>query len=232
MGWQRGLVVACVVAWASACRGGDGGGGGPGGHCPRRLVADRDELPPLLAELSWTSLGPYGPRDRLAITDDLWTTAEIVLEGQNLDVPFDCGVRIDCRSEVRFLMEEPVAGVTLEGPADGEIVWLPDRPILRARLGTSLRLRPVLYDTHPDRYNFVPLVLVLPSCTRACAPGSTRCADDAVCYEEGEASCLSCDRSGPEACACAGLDEGAACDWFSSGDLVTDGSCAQGECVW
>jgi hypothetical protein len=229
------LVIALLLA--AGC-GDDGGQASsttsstlPPLECPDPVtIASTEELVAVLAATSWENLGGYtsGP---LPITPDLVVVGTVVLEAADLPIPQTCLDRSDCSRKGGFRIGVPVAGVLAEGEAEGSCITG------FARLTFSdvtFRLRPVLYDTHPCAYNFVPLVAVVGACGAPCREGQLLCPVDGVCYEAGSAFCRLCEGATKESCACRGaqgpLAEGASCTYWQSGDVECVGACRQGVC--
>jgi hypothetical protein len=204
----------------------------PSLECPAPVtVSSLEDLLAVLAATPWEGLGGYtsGP---LPISPDLVVVGTVVLEASDLPVPEDCLIRPDCSSQGGFRMGVAVPGVAAEGEAEGPCVSGFARLTLT---DATLRLRPVLYDTHPCEFNFVPMVAVVPPCDSPCGEGQILCPLDGVCYEAGEAFCRLCEGGTKEVCSCRGaegpLGEGASCRYWQSGDVECVGTCRQGVCA-
>ena len=127
-----------------------------------------------------------------------------------------------------------VQGKDIPTPSLKHLAKLSGAAAIEALSLTAFRLRAVLFDTHPELYNFVPLLQVLPPCSTDCGAQERRCDLDRVCYPAGEPTCLRCSTLPVEVCACQ-LSTGPAppgqeCDFFVSGDVMVSGACAGGEC--
>lgn len=199
--------------------------------CPDPVSVDSAEgLVAALAALSWEGSGAYtsGP---LPITPDLVVVGTVVLDAAALPIPANCLERADCRPEGAFSTRMALPGAVLDGEAGLDCGSGAARLTLT---DATVRLRPLLRDTHPCRYNFVPLVQVVPPCGSPCAEGQALCPADGVCYEVGTGFCQACEGGSKEACACRGpegpLEEGASCSYWQSGDVRCDGTCRQGTC--
>jgi len=230
------LAVVVLVGLLGGC--GDDGGATtaatttlPPLECPDPItVSSSEDLVAVLAATPWEGLGGYtsGP---LPVTSDLVVSGTVVLEAADLPIPADCLGRSDCPAVGGFRMGRAVPGVLLEGEVD---LGCTDGASRMTLTNTTLRLRPVLYDTHPCRYNFVPLVTVVPPCGTACESDQTLCPVDGACYATGGSYCRLCQGGSKEACACQGpagpLPEGASCTYWQSGDVQCGGRCRQGVC--
>ena len=162
----------------------------------------------------------------LPITPDLVITGTIALDASTLPVTNDCLTRSDCSPQAGLILDAGVAGAVGEGDANLACGDSYARILLT---GTTVRLRPYLRDTHPCRFNFTPVVEILPACGTACSEGQRMCPVDGVCYGMGVGYCQACEGGTKEACACQGpegpLEEGAACSYWQSGDVRCDGTC-------
>lgn len=235
---RRAWVPMLVLVIALGACGGDDGGASttasttlPPLECPDPVaIGSTEDLVAVLAATSWVGMGGYtsGP---LPITPDLVVSGTVVLESSDLPIPQGCRDRSDCSPEGGFRMGIPVTGVVAEGEALGSCV---DGYARLTITDTTLRLRPVLYDTHPCRYNFVPIVTVAPPCGTACGEGSRICPYDGSCYAAGDVFCRLCTGGSREVCACQGpegpREEGASCSYWQSGDVQCVGTCRQGSC--
>jgi hypothetical protein len=199
--------------------------------CPTPVeVASGDELVAALGRLEWAGLGPYSS-GTLPITPDILVSGTVVIVGREIPLPEGCAQRIDCLAVAAFQMGQPVPGVALTGPiepggaGDGSVLTLTD---------ATLRLRPVMYDMHPGRYNAVPLIAILPPCGSPCPSGQLLCPADGSCYPPGESYCRFCQGKDKEQCACEApegpLLEGSYCQFWQSGDVLCPGTCQQGAC--
>lgn len=225
-----------VVVIGAGCADDDGGGSSttvslPPLDCPEPVVvSSAEELVAALALLEWQGQGNY-TSGCLPVTPDLIISGTVVLEADDLPVPADCLDRSDCRPEAAFREVSGVAGATVAGDAGFDCAAGFTRLTL---VDTTVRLRPMLLDTHPCRYNFVPLVAVLPPCGTPCGEGQELCPVDGVCYSAGTRFCQSCEGGTKEACACRGpegpLADGSPCSYWQSGDVRCEGVCRQGAC--
>ncbi|MFH1330916.1 MAG: hypothetical protein ABIJ48_09745 [Actinomycetota bacterium] len=234
------LATAVVVLAAVAAGCGDDGGGTSSSstttllplQCPNPVtVTSAEDLVAVLTATAWAGLGSYtsGP---LPITPDLVVVGTIVLDASALPVPEDCRGRADCSPQAGLRVDLPVDGVVAEGDANLECGDAYSRVIFT---DTTVRLRPYLRDTHPCRFNFVPLVEVAPPCGSPCGEGQRLCPVDGVCYAAGTGFCQACEGGAKEACACRGpegpLEDGSDCSYWQSGDVLCDGTCRQGVCA-
>jgi len=232
------LLVMAAVMLAAGC-GDDGGTSSsstttttlPPLQCPDPIaVSSVEDLVAVLAATAWEGRGAYtsGP---LPITPDLVVAGTVVLEAADLPIPENCLSRPDCQPNAGFRTGVSVPGVLADGVAD----FTCSDGFARLTLSdTTVRLRPFLRDTHPCRYNFVPLVEVAPPCGSPCGDGQALCPVDGVCYAVGTGFCQACEGGTKEACACRGpegpLEEGASCSYWQSGDVRCDGTCRRGTC--
>ena len=239
VGRKGAIALGLTFALVAGC--GDGGGDAsssttsttlPPLECPEPItITSSEDLVAVLAATSWDSLGEYtsGP---LSITADLVVSGTVTLEAADLPIPQDCLDRSDCSPAGGFWVGAPVTGVVGEGEAQGSCVTGSARLTIT---DATLRLRPVLYDTHPCEYNFVPFVEVVGPCGSPCGEGAELCPYDGACYQAGATFCRLCTGGDKEACACWGpegpLDEGASCSYWQSGDVKCIGTCRQGTCA-
>jgi hypothetical protein len=238
----RRIVALVMVLAISGC--GDGGGTSgndtsPGAttgtyQCPEPIqIDDATEVAGLLAAMEWRASGPYGG-GVLAITPDLVVAGTVVLESAAVPVPDSCLGRDDCLHAVGFA-GAPLQGVTLDGSPEGDFIGLAGRLTLT---DTTVRLRPVMVDTHPGPANYVPSVRVLEPCGTPCSEWSAACPADGICYDtrgDSSAFCLFCEGKGAQQCACSAtpgtVPDGEPCSYFESGDVICSGTCRDGTCV-
>ena len=200
--------------------------------CPDPIaVSSTADLVAALEATPWRGVGGY-TSGSVPITPDLVVTGTVTLEAADLPIPPDCLGRSDCRPQGGFSAGHPVQGVLLEGEVDLDCATGFSRLTVT---NATLRLRPALRDTHPCRYNFIPLVAVDSPCGTACDPGTLMCPLDGSCYAAGDIYCRLCEGGTRQACACRGpegtLPEGASCTYWESGDVRCDGTCRQGACA-
>jgi hypothetical protein len=192
-------------------------------------VSSAEDLVAALAALAWEGSGAYtsGP---LPITPDLVVAGTVVLDAADLPIPADCLDRRDCPPRGGFWAGS-VAGVVAEGDAGLTCTSASARVTFT---DTTLRLRPLLRDTHPCVFNYVPVVQVEPPCGSPCSEGQAMCPADGACYAAGAGFCQACEGGTKEACACRGpegpLAEGTACAYWQSGDVQCTGICRDGAC--
>jgi hypothetical protein len=203
-------------------------------RCPAAVDATtREQMLTELAKLQFQALGPYTSA-HLPITPDIRVSGTITLTSADIPAPAGCAARDDCRKEVYFAVMGAVPGVTTAAadPMYGEGYW-GQVTITSA----TVRLRPVLYDMHPSRYNFIPVVLVYPTCEVECGEGALKCAEDGVCYGIGGRFadyCRLCLAQSKEVCACftpsGQAGDGTDCQYMVSGDVMCNGICQDGIC--
>lgn len=135
-----------------------------------------------------------------------------------------------CRVPVRFRVNEPVAGVRVDGDTAAR-----EGIRLQVKAGSRFRLRQRVLEFHPETPYYDPLITIEPACTLACKSGERRCPATGLCVsEQGDGYCLSCTgRSRPE-CACrtaqdALKPDSTSCS-FLSGDYFPTGTCRAGRC--
>lgn len=203
-------------------------------ECPEPIeIGDAADVTGLLGAMEWRGSGPYGG-GVLPITPDLVVTGTVVLESATVPVPESCLGRSDCLHAVGFSGPQ-LDGVTLDGSPEGDFIGLAGRLTLK---DTTVRLRPVMVDTHPGPANFVPVVRVLEPCGTPCVASSAMCPADGVCYDtrgDSSAFCLFCEGKGAPECACSAtpgtVPDGEACSYFVSGDVICTGTCRDGACL-
>ncbi len=203
-------------------------------QCPDPIdVEAATDITALLAEMVWRGAGPYGG-GVLSITPDLIVSGTVTLESATVTVPESCLGRSDCLHAVGFSAPE-LDGVTLDGSPEGDFIGLAGRLTLT---DVTIRLRPVMIDTHPGPANYVPAVRVLEPCGTPCGPAAATCPADGVCYDtRGNPSsfCLFCEGKRAEECACSAtpgtVPDGEPCSYYISGDVICTGTCESGTCV-
>jgi hypothetical protein len=203
-------------------------------ECPDPIgVDDVGDITGILAEMQWKGAGPYGG-GVLPVTPDLVVTGTVIVESADVPVPESCLGRNDCLHAVGFSGPQ-TDGVALDGSPEGDFIGLAGRLTLS---DTTVRLRPVMLDTHPGPANSVPSVRVLEPCGTPCGPSAATCPADGVCYDtrgESSAFCLFCEGKGAQECACSAtpgtVPDGESCSYFVSGDVVCTGTCRDGTCV-
>lgn len=242
---RRVAVVGAVLVLTSAC-GADPDAGGTGEtttptvtttfvlECPEPVaVEEAADITALLDTLEWGTSGPYGGGP-LPITPDLVVRGTVVLESGEVPVPESCLGRPDCLHEAGFASSE-LRGVTLDGSPEGDFLGLAGRLTLT---DTTIRLRPVMVDTHPGPANYVPTIRILEPCGTPCGSAASMCPADGVCYDTSRSPssfCLFCEGKAAPECACSAtpgtVPDGEACSFFRSGDVICAGRCRSGTCV-
>lgn len=190
----------------------------------------------LASSLGWTWIGPYASTN-IPVTVDLQVEGTLELFSTDLPVPDQCLNRIDCRHEVSFYIRpnDEVNGAMLTGQTDEELPWLKDQFGLTLT-DTTVRLRFVVFDTHPEAYNFVPMVQVLPACATTCGENQQECPIDRACYSTISSEyCRLCETKTKEECGCwepTGMAaDNTECSYMVSGDVMCGGICESGVCM-
>jgi hypothetical protein len=211
--------------------GGISGGTRQAATAPIR-VRTKKELLAVLAKLRWNMVGPYSSKHP-ALSPDVRVIGTITLLPGDVPVPDLCGKRDDCRQSVAVdLTRQGVQGVActrkekvLWHDVCGEVTFS----------DTTIRFQGVMTDTHPARWNFIPLLHVLPAASAPCAKGEFRCPADMTCLRSYSEYCRLCLGLAKETCACRGpkgpLPDGSECSYMISGDVIGLGACVKGECV-
>jgi hypothetical protein len=203
--------------------------------CPEAItVTEADDVFSAVAAAGWGSLGPYSSGVQ-PITADLVVQGTLTLQAADFAVPTGCSGRDDCRATAMFVLRGAPAGVT--GAGEDPQAWLGGFPSLVVTDAT-IRLRPLVTDTHPSEYNFVPMLHVLPACGTDCGAGDERrlCPADGACYDVGRggAYCRLCLGRDKQDCACWTTDgpqeDGESCWFMVSGDAMCAGTCRGGTC--
>ena len=136
-----------------------------------------------------------------------------------------------CRVPVRFRVNEPVAGVKVDGESQAR-----EGIRLQVKAGARFRLRQRVLEFHPETPYYDPIITVEPTCDVACKAGERRCPATGLCAStEHDGSCLSCSGLTRPECACRNAEgqlkpEGTSCT-FLSGDYFPSGTCKQGRCT-
>lgn len=203
-------------------------------QCPDPIpIDDAADIVGLLAGMEWKGVGPYGG-GVLPITPDLVVDGTVTVDGAAVPLPESCLGRSDCLHAVGF-SGGALEGLALDGSPEGDFIGLAGRLTLT---NTTVRLRPVMVDTHPGPANYVPSVEVVEPCGTPCGSSAATCPADGVCYDtrgESSAFCLFCEGKGAQECACSAtpgtVPDGEPCSYFQSGDVICSGACRDGTCV-
>ncbi len=201
--------------------------------CPAPiLVDDPSDVVGALAAVEWRGLGGYSS-GAVPMTPDLEVSGTVVVSAAVVPVPVSCRERSDCHDGASFVMSVPIPGVKLGGTAGAD--FQPGAATLTLT-DTTVRLRPVLRDTHPGPYNAIPVVIVEQSCAMPCPTGTEKCPVDGACYALGDLFCRLCEGRSAAECACrqpegGALVDGEECDFQVSGDVICAGECRFGVCV-
>jgi hypothetical protein len=194
-------------------------------------VTTREGLLGVLSQIEFGSVGPYTSA-HLPISKDIQVRGTVSLTSSDVPVPATCQSRDDCQHAVVFDHGVGIAGVVFAA-RDADAGWAPGYPGVTLT-DTTIRLRPLLEDYHPWRYNFIPVVSVMPPCTSPCSASARKCPWDGVCYGEQQ-YCRLCEALSNEVCACRTLGgttiaDGGACSFMVSGDVRCQGHCVAGRC--
>ena len=198
------------------------------------VVATAEDVMAALSDIPYNYLGPY-TFSRPVVSSDLQVEGTVTFDGSDFLVPQSCLDRSDCRHEVYFWVSEPLPGITPVGE-DVDLPWFEDSPSITVT-DALFRLRPLLYDTHPEAFSYVPVLEVLPACDVPCGDNAFKCPEDNVCYDTADFTgeyCRLCLEMSIEHCACWTLTGQEAdeteCMFMVSGDVLCSGQCTDGLC--
>lgn len=192
------------------------------------VITTKASLITAIEAIPWGGLASYssGP---LPLSGDLRIQGTVSLNSLDLALPPTCDAGVSyCRQEVLFSNRDEVAGVNVSGetaPGGAKNITFAD---------VTVRVRPVVVDTHPSPYVATPVVQILAPCGADCGQDRS-CPSDRVCYGPSE-YCRHCDNQTREICACFTFDgpqeDGTEC-WFAvSGDVLCQGECRDGTCEY
>lgn len=208
---------------------------GPGvvGAAPDEAVRidDAGSLTAVVRALTWDREGPYTART-MHISKDLQITRKVTLPAKDIPVPEACLKRDDCRKAITMVIPKDMAGAECVKTED----VMGTRHCIEAVFleKSTFRIRAKLVDTHPWKYNFIPVVEFIGASTHACKPGELKCPGDNTCWKNFNGYCRYCLGVPVERCACRNengqLPDKTACTFFISGDMVCVGKCRDGLC--
>lgn len=167
----------------------------------------------------------------LPASGDITARGTITLRSTDVAVPAGC--TSDCRQKVMFRLRGEPAGVTCLEPEH----WYDFTLCAGVTIAdTTVRVRPVIQDTHPSAFgNSSPVVDVLPACTAPCGSSQVACPATHTCWQTPRDQCAYCLGGDNEQCACwdgtAPLADGTHCAYFVSGDVEVSGTCVSGTCT-
>lgn len=190
-------------------------------------VCNPFQLLSILNSLKYEYHGPYSS-GHLPITEDIQISGTIVISSAQLEIPKECLDRLDCRHLVGFSDKYGADGINVITP--------PDRysPGILTLTNVRLRFRPLLIDTHPMQFNYVPVLQIMPPSDYECEDSQTRCEIDQVCYGRYQDYCQHCLALSQEECVCRDEEgifpDGTYCEFFISGDAIVMGECQDGKC--
>lgn len=194
------------------------------------------QLLDILNSLEYEYYGYYSS-GHLPITEDIQINGTVVISSAQLKIPKECLDRQDCRHSIGFSDEYGTDGISVI-PDLGYFNYPPGTLILT---NVKLRFRTLLIDTHPDQYNFVPVIQLMPSSDYECEESDVKCANDQVCYGTSDRFCSYCSYCqnclgiSHQECVCQDEDgkfpDGTFCQFFVSGDAIMMGECQDGECI-
>ncbi len=194
-------------------------------------VDNTGALTGIIRALNWDHEGPYTAR-ALNISKDIQVRRTVTLAAKDIAVPEACLKRDDCRKAVTLVIPKGMAGVQCVKTED----VMGARHCIEAVISekSMFRISAKLVDTHPWKYNFIPVVEFLEASTRACQPGEFQCVRDKTCWNNFNGYCRFCLGHPVEKCACLNekgpLPDKTSCMFFISGDMVCTGKCRDGQC--
>ena len=185
----------------------------------------------IVRALIWDREGPYTAQ-AMNLSKDIRVTQRITLAAKDMAVPEVCLKRDDCRKAVTMVIPKDMAGVECVKTED--VMGAPHCVEAVLSQNSTFRIRAKLLDTHPWKYNFIPVVEFTEASTHACKPGELQCLRDKTCWKNFNGYCRYCLARPVERCACQNekgpLSDGTSCTFFISGDMVCVGKCRDGLC--
>ncbi len=208
---------------------------GPGlaGAAPQETVriANAGSLTGVVRALAWDREGPYTAK-AMNISKDIQIVRKITLDAKDIAVPEACLKRDDCRKAITLVIPRGMAGVECLKTEDVMGARHCTEVVLSEK--STFRIRAKLVDTHPWKYNFIPVVEFIEASTHACEPGELQCPGDKTCWKSFNGYCRYCLGIPVEKCACrnekGALPDETVCTFFISGDMACMGRCRGGLC--
>ncbi len=194
-------------------------------------VDNLDKLVDIIRVLNWDREGPYTAQG-INITRDIEITRSVILTANDIPIPASCIKRDDCRHAVTMVIPADMKSIRCMKTED----VLGAQHCTQAQIleKATFRLRAKLIDTHPWKYNFVPVLEFVQASTQGCRQGELQCVKDKTCWKNFNMYCRYCLGLPVEKCACRSekglLPDRTACSFFISGDLVCSGKCRDGQC--
>lgn len=185
----------------------------------------------VIRALKWDREGPYTAQ-AMNISKDIQIMRKVTLAARDMAVPEACLKRDDCRKAITMVIPKGMAGVECVKTED----VMGTRHCIETVLSekSTFRIRAKLVDTHPWKYNFIPVVEFIEASTHACKPGELKCPGDKTCWKNFNGYCRHCLGIPVERCACQDekgpLPDKTQCTFFISGDMVCVGKCRDGLC--
>lgn len=228
------LMQACILFSILCLYSGDGSAEEKNTARPCGPAMKADSLKGLIGEiggLKWDYSGPYSARNS-GVSADIDVPGSLSLSAKDIPVPASCLKRDDCRHASVMVIPKGFKGITC---TQTENLLGVDYCVAAKLSKTTFRLRGKMIDTHPWKWNFIPVLEFLAPCSEPCKPGEFRCAADNTCRTGFNGYCRNCLELPAKNCACLNekgpLPEGTRCTWFISGDVICAGACRNGECV-
>jgi len=195
--------------------------------CGIIFVFDSSQLISILNSLEYEYLGP----GNLPITEDIQIIGTVTISSEQMDVPEECTDEYNyCRQSVGFEDKYGANGISLTPLSDD--YFYPSSSLTLTNV--KLRFRPLLINTGPWEYNFVPVIRLMPPSDHECEDTQTRCDIDQVCYDDYYSYCVYCLALSQSQCRCRDeneiFEDGTYC-LMTGGDIVVEGECQNGECI-
>jgi len=196
-----------------------------------QIVTHASQLLSILHSQDFGYLNPYSGGN-LPITDDIQVAGTVTISSLQIEVPEDCkGEYNYCRQSVGFEDNYGADGISLS-PLSSEYFYPPSSLTLT---NVRLRFRPLIINTGPWEYNFIPVIQLMPPSDHECDDTQTKCDVDEVCYDNYFSYCLYCLALSQEECACRDARGGIFADGTPcivvGGCIVSEGECQDGLCV-
>ena len=195
--------------------------------CDCMGVYSSSQLLSILNSLEYEYLEPRN----LPLTEDIQIIGTVTISSEQMEVPEECTIEYNyCRQSVGFENKYEADGISLS-PLSAEYFYPPSSLTLT---NVKLRFRPLIINTGPWEYNFVPVIQLMPPSDRECEDVQTRCDVDQVCYDSYYSYCIYCLALNQAKCRCRDengiFDDGTPC-MMISGDVLSEGECQDGECA-
>lgn len=192
---------------------------------------DAGTLAGIVRTLDWGREGPYTFRS-VNVSGDIQTARKITFKAKDVAPPAACLKRDDCRKAVTMVIPGDVACVKCVETVDVMGTAHCSQAVLSQNCGFRLRVK--LVDTHPWKYNFIPVIEFLQPSSAGCRPSEIECVKDKTCWKNFNSYCRQCLGHPVEKCVCRNergpLPDRTACTFMISGDMICVGDCRDGQC--